>query len=279
MDYAIYTVVFKNGKYKDKETKVLANEDILNYKLENKQIKAYKKAKQTNKTIRSITHFFFYSEKSKAIESSYLNNKPQNTLIQDILNEYSDRIETTVKYFKNKKRNESDKIKIENLSDVLNQFNSIESNTEKEENEEKEYKTKHSHEGRRLKECLLKYIKDLVLKEFNFNNLTDEQIYSISTYGDTLFSIDLKNNGIIDSHKNFLITNETMKYSLYFLGFKEVYSYPTHFAGTLFETLYALSIIQGNFELRSMLFGYLTKEELKMDLINEILKIGEEMNK
>ena len=26
MDYAIYTVVFKNGKYKDKETKVLANE-------------------------------------------------------------------------------------------------------------------------------------------------------------------------------------------------------------------------------------------------------------
>ena len=33
MDYAIYTVVFKNGKYKDKETKVLANEDILNYKL------------------------------------------------------------------------------------------------------------------------------------------------------------------------------------------------------------------------------------------------------
>lgn len=48
MDYAIYTVVFKNGKYKDKETKVLANEDILNYKLENKQIKNYKKNK-TNK--------------------------------------------------------------------------------------------------------------------------------------------------------------------------------------------------------------------------------------
>lgn len=104
MDYAIYTVVFKNGKYKDKETKVLANEDILNYKLENKQIKNYKKTKQTNKTIRSITHFFFYSEKSKAIESSYLSNKPQNTLIKDILNEYSDRIETTVKYFKNKKK-------------------------------------------------------------------------------------------------------------------------------------------------------------------------------
>lgn len=67
MDYAIYIVVFKNGKYKDKETKVLANEDILNYKLENKQIKAYKKAKQTNKTIRSITHFFFYSEKVKQL--------------------------------------------------------------------------------------------------------------------------------------------------------------------------------------------------------------------
>ena len=224
MDYAIYTVVFKNGKYKDKETKVLANEDILN--------------------------------------------------------EYSDRIETTIKYFKNKKKDEIDKVEVENLSDVLSQFNVIEENTNLDENEEeKEYKTKHSYEGRKLKECLSKYIKDLGLNSFNFNNLTDEQIYSISTYGDTLFSIDLKNNGIIDSHKNFLITNETMKYSLYFWGFKEVYSYPTHFAGTLFETLYALSIIQGNFELRSMLFGYLTKEELKMDLINEILKIGEEMNK
>lgn len=190
MDYAIYTVVFKNGKYKDKETKVLANEDILNYKLENKQIKNYKKAKQTNKTIRSITHFFFYSEKSKAIESSYLSNKPQNTLIQDILNEYSDRIETTVKYFKNKKKEESDKVQVENLSDVLSQFNIIEENTNSDENEEKEYKTKHSYEGKKLKECLLKYIKDLGLKEFNFNNLTDEQIYSISTYGDILFSID-----------------------------------------------------------------------------------------
>lgn len=272
MDYAIYTVVFKNGKYKDKETKVLANEDILNYKLENKQIKAYKKAKQINKTIRSITHFFFYSDKSKAIESSYLNNKPQNTLIQDILAEYSDRIETTIKYFKNKKKDKADEIKIENLSDVLNQFNVIE------DNEEKEYKTKHSHEGRKLKECLSKYIKDLGLNSFNFNNLTDEQIYSISTYGDTLFSIDLKNNGIIDSHKSFLVTNETMKYALYFLGFKEVFSYQTHFAGTLFETLYALSIIQCNFELRSMLFGYITKEELKMDLINEILKMGENLN-
>ena len=279
MDYAIYTVVFKNGKYKDKETKVLANEDILNYKLENKQIKAYKKAKQTNKTIRSITHFFFYSEKSKAIESSYLSNKPQNTLIQDILNEYSDRIETTVKYFKNKKKDEIDKVEIENLSDVLNQFNIIEENTNLEDDEEKEYKTKHSYEGKKLKECLLKYIKDLGLKEFNFNNLTDEQIYSISTYRDILFSIDLKNNGIIDAHKNFLVTNETMKYALYFLGFKEVFSYPTHFAGTLFETLYALSTIQGNFELRSMLFGYLTKEELKMDLINEILKTEENNNK
>ena len=70
-----------------------------------------------------------------------------------------------------------------------------------------------------------------------------------------------------------------MKYALYFLGFKEVFSYPTHFAGTLFETLYALSTIQGNFELRSMLFGYLTKEELKMDLINEILKTEENNNK
>ena len=235
MDYAIYTVVFKNGKYKDKETKVLANEDILNYKLENKQIKVYKKAKQTNKTIRSITHFFFYSEKSKAIESSYLSNKPQNTLIQDILNEYSDRIETTVKYFKNKKKDESDKVQVENLSDVLNQFNIIEENTNLEEDEEKEYKTKHSYEGKKLKECLLKYIKDLGLKEFNFNNLTDEQIYSISTYGDILFSIDLKNNGIIDAHKNFLVTNETMKYALYFLGFKEVFSYPTkHISITFF---------------------------------------------
>ena len=38
------------------------------------------------------------------------------------------------------------------------------------------------------------------------------------------------------------------------------------------------SIIQCNFELRSMLFGYITKEELKMDLINEILKMEENPN-
>lgn len=69
-----------------------------------------------------------------------------------------------------------------------------------------------------------------------------------------------------------------MKYALYFLGFKEVFSYQIHFAGTLFETLYALSIIQCNFELRAMLFGYITKEELKMDLINEILKMEENPN-
>lgn len=43
MNYTIYIFVFKNVKYTNKETKVLANEDVLIYKVKNKQIKNYKK--------------------------------------------------------------------------------------------------------------------------------------------------------------------------------------------------------------------------------------------
>lgn len=115
-----------------------------------------------------------------------------------------------------------------------------------------------NRENEFLIEHLNYYLKKLGLKQIK--NISSYRIFDLSTIGDKMIALDLLlEHGITSSitDVNIINSNRLQQFAMAYLGFIEFLYAPEHLAGTFFETIYAISKIQGNQELSNKLTSIL----------------------
>lgn len=115
-----------------------------------------------------------------------------------------------------------------------------------------------NRENELLIEHLNYYLKKLGLKQIK--NISSYRIFDLSTIGDKMIALDLLlEHGITSSitDTNIINSNRLQQFAMAYLGFVEFLYTPEHLAGTFFETIYAISKIQGNQELSNKLTSIL----------------------
>lgn len=125
-------------------------------------------------------------------------------------------------------------------------------------------KNQKDNEGLFLKYNINKYLSSLNLKEIKDEYLISSMLYLYSTLGDAHLKVKCLELTHKPIYLEAIISNEAMKLCMVRLGFPDFINADAHLAGTFFETIYYIAIMQKNREvidlLNSVVFGMIGKD-------------------
>lgn len=236
--------IFEVTKSNDEVVRIYGHEDLFaNFTT----FKKYTKFKNKLKSTKTISAIVYYNKTTQKIECNTLKKKykAKSVTIEQLAEDYKDKIQDTVDYLQLKKSEGTYKA----LIDTKHTYKS-------------EPKVDQNTEGGIIKSVLNYY-----LNYFNLNPLThiaeysNIDIYAFSTRGDLELRIQMTN--LIPEERQYFQQNSVMLHAMILLGCREVIGCNAHLIGTLFETIYYIACEQDNTPVRKLLYETLINADVK----------------
>lgn len=280
MSFGVYEILLKS-----KKVRVFSNEVILK---SHKNISNIKPLKL--KSTATVEYIAYYNNKNRQVDIHKIKDKYKKTNItlSNFEEINKDKITSSLDYLNQKEKKK--KVQLPDLDKVQNNLDYTEEllDFQKElinnevisgnpfnyqalmglKNPAKENEKKGSDkEGNILKRVLNYYLYELGLTPLKeIENYTPEQVFYLSTKGDFEIGLQLKKLSPIEA--SYFEQNQVMRDAMVTLGFREVIGVNIHLIGSLFEALYYIACIQGNFDISNRIFKALTRTDEPMKLIH-----------